>query len=225
MKRLGVLLGLGALGGLVSIGVPGLLAQPTSPLAGFCPDISAQQRCAMAAQIYLSQTNPSDNQAVVLITGIADATRAATLPRGVCADSVEGIRLIALSVESASLRTQIADLAESLCRGEQQSATTGTTGYSSLSLPVVAAPNTSSSSSGGSSGTTSGGSSGTSGEGSSGTSGGSSGTSGEGSSGTSGNGSSGTSGEGSSGTSGEAQRYQWRWFQRHQRRRLQWYQR
>lgn len=152
MKRFAILLSLAALGGVVSIGAPALLAQ-SSPLSGFCPDTEGAPSCASAVQIYLDQNNPTDNQTVALVNFIADSTRGTRLRAAACADAAAGIELLTLTVENDGLREQIAAIASALCGGRQTTSATSGGGSGTAASGLTG---DSSGASGGPTGTTSG---------------------------------------------------------------------
>ncbi|MGB3338898.1 MAG: hypothetical protein WBA73_17105, partial [Devosia sp.] len=83
-----------------------------------CPDLDRASACPTVAQAFLSLPNsPNDTQIVTLVVTLAAAAQEPRVPRPVCLNTAEGIRVLATGVDSAGTAGQIRDIADALCFG------------------------------------------------------------------------------------------------------------
>src|SRR6476660_8413720 len=96
--------------------------QTAEALMSVCPALSSGTGCPEGATEYLDAVHPSNSQIVSLVSSIAGAADTPQVPKPICLDAAQGIRVLAGGVSSAGQRQQILLIADSLCRGSATAA-------------------------------------------------------------------------------------------------------
>ena len=114
---------------LVSIGLAFLpnassaaVIQTSQELLSVCPALSFGTGCAEGATEYLDAAQPSNAQIISLVTSIASAADTPQVPKPICLDAAQGIRILAGGVSNAGQRQQILAIANDLCKGSATAA-------------------------------------------------------------------------------------------------------
>lgn len=87
-----------------------------------CPDFALAQACPSVATEFLNDRRPGtrrNGQVVNLVVAIAEAAQPQTVPRPVCLNAAEGLRVLATGVTNEDQAKQITDIADALCRGNR----------------------------------------------------------------------------------------------------------
>ena len=110
--------------GLFSLGLvfaPGLssaaVIQTAQDLMSVCPALSSGTGCPEGAQAYLDAVQPSNAQIVSLVSSIAGAADTPQVPKPICLDAAQGIRVLGEGVSNSGQRQQIFVIADELCQG------------------------------------------------------------------------------------------------------------
>jgi hypothetical protein len=93
-----------------------------------CPDFALAQACPSVATEFLDDRRPGtqrNGQVVNLVIAIADAAQPQTVPRPVCLNAAEGLRVLATGVTNDDQAKQINDIADALCLGNRTAAIRG----------------------------------------------------------------------------------------------------
>lgn len=93
------------------------VVQTAQELLSVCPALSTSTGCPEGAAQYLKAVNPSNGAIITLVTSIADAAESPQVPKRICLDAAQGIRVLAGGVSNADQRQQILVIADELCRG------------------------------------------------------------------------------------------------------------
>jgi len=114
---------------LVSIGLAFLpnassaaVIQTSQELLSVCPALSSGTGCAEGATEYLDAAQPSNAQIISLVTSIASTADTPQVPKPICLDAAQGIRILAGGVSNAGQRQQILAIANDLCKGSATAA-------------------------------------------------------------------------------------------------------
>lgn len=115
--------------GLFSLGLvfaPGLssaaVIQTAQDLMSVCPALSSGTGCPEGAQAYLDAVRPSNAQIVSLVSSIAGAADTPQVPKPICLDAAQGIRVLGEGVSNSGQRQQIFVIADELCQGSSTAA-------------------------------------------------------------------------------------------------------
>jgi len=110
--------------GLLSIGLAGLpgtssaaVIQTAQELLTVCPALSDTTGCPEGARDYLAAAHPSNGAIVELVNSIATAGDTPKVPKRICLDAAQGIRVLAGGDSDADQRKQILLVADAMCRG------------------------------------------------------------------------------------------------------------
>jgi hypothetical protein len=90
-----------------------------------CPDFALAQACPSVATEFLDDRRPGtrrNTQVVDLVVAIAGAAQQQTVPRRVCLNAAEGLRVLATGVTNEDQAKQINDIADALCLGNRTAA-------------------------------------------------------------------------------------------------------
>lgn len=90
-----------------------------------CPDFALAQACPSVATEFLEDRRPGtrrNGQVVNLVVAIAEAAQPQTVPRPVCLNAAEGLRVLAAGVTNEDQAKQITDIADALCLGNRTAA-------------------------------------------------------------------------------------------------------
>lgn len=85
-------------------------------LLTYCPALETGSGCPAAAEAYLQYTNPSDGEIFELVIKIAEDADQPTVPKSICLDAAEGLRVLAGGVSSADRQQEIRNIADALCK-------------------------------------------------------------------------------------------------------------
>jgi hypothetical protein len=85
-----------------------------------CPDIDQAQPCTTLASAFLDGRSPGrrlDGQIIDLVVAISEAASQEKVPRPVCLNAADGLRILATGVTREDQAQQIEDIADALCTG------------------------------------------------------------------------------------------------------------
>ena len=93
-----------------------------------CPDFAMAQACPPMATQFLEGRNPGprrNGQVVDLVLAIAQVAQHESVPRKVCLNAADGLRVLASGVTDVDQVNQILDIADALCLGNRTAAIHG----------------------------------------------------------------------------------------------------
>ena len=93
-----------------------------------CPDFALAQACPGLATEFLEDRRPGtrrNGQVVNLVVAIAEAAQPQTVPRPVCLNAADGLRVLATGVTNEDQAKEINDIADALCLGNRTAAIRG----------------------------------------------------------------------------------------------------
>jgi hypothetical protein len=103
-------------------GASAAVIQTSQELLSVCPALSSGIGCAAGASQYLGAAQPSNAQIVKLVTSIAEAADSPEVPKPICLDAAQGIRVLAEGLSSETQREQVLVIADDLCKGSATAA-------------------------------------------------------------------------------------------------------
>lgn len=109
-----------------------------------CPDFALAQACPPMATQFLEDRRPGlrrNGQVVDLVVGIAQVAQHESVPRRVCLNAADGLRVLAAGVTNVDQVNQILDIADALCLGNRTAAIGGPGLVDSLSTSSVGGGN------------------------------------------------------------------------------------
>jgi hypothetical protein len=93
-----------------------------------CPDLSLGEACPTVATGFLQGRRPGtrlNGQVVDLVVAIAEAAQQDGIPRKVCLNAADGLRVLATGVTNEDQANQINDIADALCLRNRTAAIRG----------------------------------------------------------------------------------------------------